>query len=104
MKKQATTTAKEVTVLNVYRFKAPLSRICFVIESSNGEDQYNCCFNGDTAHAACGCDRFVKGHKECYHIEQLRGRAQEYFDSRKPAQAEQVVAPLHSNVAEHTLE
>jgi len=85
-------TQKIVTVLNVYKFKSPLNRICFEILSSDETTKYNTCFNGSASHAACGCDRFVKGHKECYHIEQLRPRAQAYFDERETARINREMA------------
>jgi hypothetical protein len=77
---------KEVQLLHIYRFKE-VARICFEVLSSDNETHYNTCFNGDAQHAACGCDRFVKAHRECYHIEGLRPTAQAYFTERL-AQAE----------------
>ncbi len=85
MNKTATAT-KEVQVLHIYRFRQ-VARICFEVLSSDNETHYNTCFNNDAQHGVCQCDRFVKGHKECYHIKNLRPQAQAYFESRQPTEA-----------------
>jgi hypothetical protein len=74
---------KEVTVLNVYKFRE-VARICFEVLASNGTDKYTTCFSNDAAHGSCTCDGFTKYHKACYHLTGLRPRAQEYFESRQP--------------------
>ncbi len=79
-------TQKTVQVLTIYRFKET-ARICFVVESSNGLDTYHTCFNRDENHGSCTCPA-IRG---CYHLDQLKARAAEYFQSRQPAKVEQVL-------------
>ena len=78
---------KIVTVLAVYKFRN-VARICFEVLSSNGTDRYHTCFQGD-GRESCTCPSTSK--KGCYHLEQLRPRAQAYFESqraRQPTEAE----------------
>lgn len=90
MKKQV---KKTVNVLYTYKFNK-INRICFTVLSSNERDQYNTCFNGDENHGSCTC-RGGDFHN-CYHLDQLKARAAEYFASRQPAQ----VAPVEDDFSD----
>lgn len=83
------TATKEVTVLAVYKFR-DVARICFEVLASDETTKYNTCFNGDAQHASCNCPGHDEFHKVCYHITGLKARAQAYFESRQPQQAEEV--------------
>ena len=76
-------TQKEVNVLYTYKWNH-LNRICFTVLSSNEKERYNTCFDKDENHGSCTC-RGGDFHN-CYHLDQLKARAAEYFQSRKPAQ------------------
>jgi hypothetical protein len=87
--KTTTKVQKTVQVLATYKFKQ-VQRICFTVLSSNGNDKYHTCFQGD-GRESCDCPAGLKGRK-CYHVEQLRERAQSYFQSKQQADSP-VVAP-----------
>lgn len=73
---------KEVTVLATFKFKK-VARICFSVLSSKGDETYSTCFDGSANHGVCTCKGYSHtGH--CYHVETLRSRAAEYFESRQP--------------------
>jgi hypothetical protein len=81
------TNKKTVNVLYTYKFNH-IKRICFTVLSANEKDQYNTCFDGDAEHGSCTCRGGDFHH--CYHLDQLKTRAAEYFASRQPAQPEVV--------------
>jgi hypothetical protein len=79
-------TQKEVTILNIYRFKN-VSRVCFEVLSSDNETRYHTCFDGSVEKHSCTCPAGSNGRR-CYHVSGLTARAAEYFASRQPVQAE----------------
>ena len=81
-------TAKQVNVIYTYKFNK-INRICFTVLSSNGKERYNTCFDKDENHGSCTC-RGGDFHN-CYHLDQLKARAAEYFAARQPAKVEQVL-------------
>jgi len=86
MAKTATAkTPKTVSVIAVYKF-TKVARICFEVLSSDEITRYHTCFSNDAQHGVCNCP--ATSPKGCYHINQLRPRAQAYFDSRSEAEEE----------------
>ena len=81
-------TAKQVNVIYTYKFNK-INRICFTVLSSNEKERYNTCFDKDENHGSCTC-RGGDFHN-CYHLDQLKARAAEYFAARQPAKVEQVL-------------
>jgi hypothetical protein len=78
--KQAT---KKVNIIARIQFKNDPRKVCYLVRSSNGTDQYTTClFNGK----ACSCS--CPARKPCYHMIQLEAREAERTAASQPAQAE----------------